>query len=79
MGLKRGGPIAVVTNLGLVGFDEVTKEMYLVKYYPGVSPESIIEHTGFPLDVSRAVESVPPSGQELRIFREKVDPQGLMG
>jgi len=78
LGLHRGGAMAVVTNLAVMKFDETTKEMYLAEYYPGVSPEQVRENTGFPLDVSRAAEAVPPSAEELRILREEVDPQKLI-
>lgn len=78
LGLERGGALAVVTNLCILKFDEETKEAYLAEYYPGATIEKILENTGFPMDVSRAVEAVPPSAEELRILREEVDPQRLM-
>ncbi len=78
LGLQRGGAMAVVTNLGVMKFDETTRAMYLAEYYPGITIARIIENTGFAIDVSRAIESVPPSEEELRILREEVDPQKLM-
>jgi glutaconate CoA-transferase, subunit B len=78
LGLARGGALAVVTNLCVLKFDEKTKEAYLAEYYPGVSVDTIVENTGFPLDVSRAVEALPPSAEDLRILREEVDPQRLI-
>ncbi|OPY70178.1 MAG: Glutaconate CoA-transferase subunit B [Syntrophorhabdaceae bacterium PtaU1.Bin034] len=78
LGLQRGGAMAVVTNLGVMKFDSDTKEMYLASYYPGVSVKTIIENTGFPVDVSRAIEAEPPRPEDLRILREEVDPQRLM-
>jgi len=78
LGLPRGGPIAVVTNLGVMKFDDPTKEMYLACRYPGVPVETILENTGFPVDVSRAVETEPPSAEELKILRDEVDPQRLI-
>lgn len=78
LGLQRGGAMAVVTNLGVMKFDETTRAMYLAEYYPGITIARIIENTGFTIDVSRAIESVPPSEEELRILREEVDPQKLM-
>ncbi|HMK66786.1 MAG TPA: CoA-transferase, partial [Thermodesulfobacteriota bacterium] len=78
LGLTRGGPMAVVTNMGVLKFAETTKEMYLAEYYPGLSIESILEKTGFPLETSSARESTPPSDEELRILREEVDPQKLI-
>ena len=77
-GFARGGPLAVVTDLCVLKFDDATKEMYLAERYPGVSVEHIVENTGFALDVTRAVEAVPPSSEELRILREEVDPQRLI-
>ncbi len=77
-GFKRGGPIAVVTNLGILKFDEFTKEMYLEKYYPFTSPEEVVNETGFELDVSRAVQCEPPLESELITLRNDVDPQRLI-
>lgn len=77
-GLYRGGPIAVVTNLGVMKFDQDTKEMYLTEYYPGITVEQIVENTGFEVDVSQAIEAVPPSVEELRVLREEIDPQRLI-
>jgi len=78
IGLQRGGAFAVVTNLCVMKFDEETKEMYLAEYYPGITIDRIIENTGFTIDISRAVEALPPSAEELRILREEVDPQKLI-
>ena len=77
-GYRRGGPIAVVTNMAVMRFHETTKEMYLAEYYPGLKAESISESMGFAVDASRAVESVPPSVEELRVLREEIDPQKLI-
>jgi glutaconate CoA-transferase, subunit B len=77
-GFKRGGPLAVVTDLGVLKFAEPGKEMYLAEYYPGVTPQQVADNTGFELDVSAAVEAVPPTEQELCILRTEVDPQRLI-
>ena len=53
-------------------------EMYLDRYYPGVTPESILDHMQFKVDVSRAVQAQPPSDAELKILREACDPQRLI-
>jgi glutaconate CoA-transferase subunit B len=78
LGLRRGGTVAVVTNLGVLKFDERSREMYLSEYYPGISTDTIVKNTGFDLDVSHAVQAAPPSAEELRILREEVDPQKLI-
>lgn len=68
------GPVMVVTDRGIMKFDEETKRMYLAGYYPTSSPEDIIENTGFEIDVSRAVAIEPPSSEVIRIMREEIDP-----
>lgn len=78
LGFRRGGAMAVVTNLGVMRFDDETKEMYISEYYPGVAVKTIMENTGFPIDASRAFESEAPTADELRILREEVDPQRLI-
>jgi glutaconate CoA-transferase subunit B len=78
LGMVRGGPLAVVTNLGVMKFDDQTKKMYLAEHYPGVTLQRIVENTGFKMDITKATESVPPSDEELRILRTEVDPQRLI-
>ncbi|MDL2289136.1 CoA-transferase subunit beta [Clostridia bacterium OttesenSCG-928-F22] len=75
MGLMSDrGPQAVITDLGIMKFDDKTKRMYLSEYFPGVTVEQILENTGFEMDVSRAVEAKPPEESVLKILREVVDP-----
>jgi len=77
-GYRRGGPIAVVTNLCVLKFDGVTHEMYLAERFAGVTAEQVQENTGFTLDVSRSTVAAPPTAKELRILRDEVDPQRLI-
>ena len=77
-GFRRGGPLAVVTDLCVLKFAETTHEMYLAERYPGVTDAQVAENTGFALDVSRAVDAAPPTAEELRILRDEVDPQRLI-
>ena len=74
---KRGldpdrGPRAVITELGIMRFDD-HKRMYLSEFFPGVSVDQIIENTGFELDVSRAVESPLPDPEVIDILVNSVD------
>ena len=68
------GPQMVVTDKGILKFDEDTKRMYLAGYYPSSSPEDVIENTGFDIDVSRAVELEAPDENVIRLIREEIDP-----
>ena len=77
-GLPAGGPTLVVTTMGVMGFDEETCKMYLKGYYPGITPEQILENMEFEIDTSRAVEVTPPTEEELALLRDKCDPQRLI-
>ncbi len=77
-GLGPGGPEAVITNLGILRFDNKSKEMYLAAYYPGITRAEVQQETGFTLDLSRAQIAPPPSTSELKILRERCDPQRLI-
>jgi len=77
-GFTRGGPMAVVTNLGIMKFDDSSKRMYLAEVYPETTPEQVSDNTGFEIDVSQAVLAQEPSDDELSILREQVDPQRLI-
>ena len=77
-GLTGGGPSAVVTNMGIMRFDEKTKEMYLGGHYRGIAPRDILDNMQFAVDTTRAREITPPSDQELKILREQCDPQQLI-
>ena len=78
LGLKPGGPSAVITNMAILGFDSNSKEMFLEGFFPGISPAKIQEHMSFEVDVSRAVEVPAPSQEELQILRNVCDPQRLI-
>jgi glutaconate CoA-transferase subunit B len=76
-GLIRGGPSAVVTTMGVLRFRPDTRNIYLDSYHPGLTPQAVAEATGFPLEVERASETLPPTPEELRILREEVDPERI--
>jgi glutaconate CoA-transferase subunit B len=77
-GLPEGGPEKVISDLGVMGFDITTKEMYLEGCYPGITPGEVESRTGFEMDVSRAGQVEPPAEEELRILRTVCDPHGLI-
>jgi glutaconate CoA-transferase subunit B len=74
-GLPPGtGPLYVVSTLALMGFDDESKRMVLLKTQPGVSVDQVLAETGFELLVPDQVgKNAPPSAEELRILREEVD------
>jgi len=77
-GLPPGGPQLVITNMAVMRFDDETKEMYLSGYYPGTTTQEILDNMEFDVDVSKAKEVEAPTADELKILREKCDPQRLI-
>lgn len=78
-GLPPGtGPYRVVTGLAMMDFEPISKRMRVIGLMPGVTLEKVQENTGFELLVTEnLVEIEPPSMEELKLLREKVDPEGL--
>jgi glutaconate CoA-transferase subunit B len=65
-GLARGRPVAVITDLALLGFDEATKRLRLDALQPGVTVDEVVEATGFELLVADEVRQLgPPTEAEL--------------
>lgn len=77
-GLSKGGPHRVITDMGIMGFDEQSKQMFLKGYYPGITPDKILENMEFEIDISHAKEVPAPTLNELKLLREKCDPQRLI-
>jgi len=72
------GPYRVVTNLCLMGFDDVTKRMKLLATNPGVTVDQVVKNTGFELVLPDEVGGIdPPTETELRLLREEIDPTRL--
>ena len=71
MQLPGKGPTAVITDLGVLTPDPVTRELTLTSVHPGVTVEKVAANTGWPLKVAPVVETAaPPSENELRVLRE---------
>ncbi len=68
-GLTGARPVAVITDLALLGFDPDSKAMRLDALQPGVSVEEVVANTGFELLVFGAVhELAPPTDEELAVL-----------
>ena len=68
----------VVSNLGVFDFATPDHSMRLRSVHPGSSVDEIREQTGFPLAVPDGVpQTREPTGEELRLIRERIDPKGL--
>jgi glutaconate CoA-transferase subunit B len=69
--LPGKGPVAVITDLGILTPDPETKELVLTSVHPGVNVDQVVAETGWPLKVAEKVETTPePTELELRVLRE---------
>lgn len=71
LGLRGGGPTAVITDLGVLEPDPVTRELVLTRVHPGVTADSVRAATGWELRVAPTLETTaPPTDDELRALRD---------
>lgn len=71
--LPGRGPEAVITDLGILEPDASSGELVLTHLHPGVSAETAVAATGWPLEVSdMLVTTEAPTARELEILRALV-------
>ena len=77
IGLRGGGPQAVVTDLGIMEPD-ATGELILTALHPNVTIEQVKENTGWDIQISPTLYTTEaPHKNELIILREELDPQRI--
>jgi len=77
-GFVGGGPSAIISTLGILRPDPVSKEFFLDAYFPFTTIDEIKNSTGWDLKVSPNVKQVPePTEKELKNLRE-VDETGSL-
>ena len=77
VGLPGGGPVAVITTLGVYRVDPDARELLLHSYHPGQSVESVKAATGWDLRVAPDVrQTATPTRDELAVVRA-CDPEGF--
>ena len=79
-GLPRGGgPYRLVTQLGIYGFNEVSKRVELVSLHPGATIDQVKENSSFEILIpDRYGASPTPPPEYLKILREEIDPTGIV-
>jgi glutaconate CoA-transferase, subunit B len=71
LGYPGAGPVAVITDLGILRPDPESRELTLVALHPGASVEVAREATGWELRVAEDLDTTePPTDDELRILRD---------
>jgi acyl CoA:acetate/3-ketoacid CoA transferase beta subunit len=69
------GPRTVITNLGCYDFENGEMTLKTIHSQCGITVEKVKEETGWELKVAPGLQdSTPPTDEELRILRERVDP-----
>jgi glutaconate CoA-transferase subunit B len=69
--IYRRGPTTVITDLGIMVSDPVTRELVLTRLHPGVTVEQVRAATGWPLKVAPTLEITPePTPSELAALRD---------
>lgn len=70
LGMRGAGPIAVITDLGVLRPDPATAELVLTALHPGVSADQARDATGWPLRIAdRLTVTAPVTVGELSALR----------
>jgi glutaconate CoA-transferase subunit B len=70
LGRRGGGPSVVITDIGVLEPDPVSRELTLTALHPGRTVAEARSATGWPLRVADVVvETEPPSAGELQVLR----------
>ncbi|TKK84490.1 CoA-transferase subunit beta [Herbidospora galbida] len=70
LGLPGAGPVAVITDLGILRPDPETAELTLTDVHPGTTPDQAVAATGWPLAVAADLRvTEPPTEAELTALR----------
>ena len=73
LGFHGAGPTAVITDLGVLEPDAVTKELVLTQVHDCIELDQVREATGWELDVSDdLITTEPPRAEELAALRNLV-------
>ena len=76
-GLRGGGVLAVVTDLGILEPSE-TGELILTALHAGTTVEQARDNTGWDLRAAEELRTTePPRADELQILRQELDPNGI--
>ena len=75
-GLK-GGPSALITDLGVLKPHGTQHELHLSSFHPGNDPDEVISQTGWDLQLKPDIKETPhPTSDELKALSQ-IDPDGF--
>jgi glutaconate CoA-transferase subunit B len=71
LGLTTEGPVLLVSDLCVMRPHPETNELQVTSLHPGVTRESVVAQTGWPVRFAGQVdETSPPTAEELRALRD---------
>jgi glutaconate CoA-transferase subunit B len=77
-GLRGNGPMYIITDLCIFDFDPRSKKARIKSLHPGVTKRQVLKNMRWrPIMPWKIPVTKPPTKEELRILREKVDPKGV--
>ena len=78
LGLPGAGPVRVITDRAILSPEPATGELMIAALYPGIDEQEVASSVGWALRSHATLETVsPPTGDELRLLRDVLDPQHL--
>ncbi len=78
LGMPGAGPTKVITDKAILETDAESGELVLAALYPGIETAEVAAGVGWPLrSRSRMAEVDRPTGRELHLLREVLDPKRL--
>ncbi|GAA3983853.1 hypothetical protein FOF52_05310 [Thermobifida alba] len=73
------GPIVVVTNLAVLVKDDDDRPFRIESVHPGVDVQTVVDNTGFELEVPADVPTTAePTQEQLDLLRNRIDPFGTV-
>ncbi|MEU4499455.1 CoA-transferase [Streptomyces sp. NPDC023998] len=70
LGMRGAGPVAVITDLGVLRPEPATAELVLTELHPGVTVEQVRDATGWELKTAGTITATkPPTAAELTALR----------
>ncbi len=74
----RGGPVRVITDKAIFGFDPHSKRLRLESIHPRITLEDVLANMGFqPLVPDQVPVTEPPTVEQIRLIREEIDPERI--
>jgi glutaconate CoA-transferase subunit B len=78
-GLGAQGPASIITPMCVFDFDPDTRAARVKSIHPGTTAEQLRRQTGFdPVAVDDAPPTSLPTGEQLRLLRERIDVEGSL-